>query len=225
MFNLNKCLILCATFNFNKMEFNDKQIEILLVAEKLFAEEGFDGTSVRDIAKKASINIAMISYYFGSKEKLLEAIVIHRIGSMKLKLENLVQEKITPIEKIDKLIEYYIHQINANRHIHQIVHNEISNKKRNINIESFTELKKNNFILVENIVKQGQDLGQFQPNINVALFSPLIIGSLLYFHMNKVLYEDLLGLKTDEDFENYIKNELTQHIQKTIKALLLYEDK
>ena len=50
-------------------EFNEKQLEILQVAEQLFAEEGFDGTSVRDIAKKANVNIAMISYYFGSKEK------------------------------------------------------------------------------------------------------------------------------------------------------------
>lgn len=49
-------------------DFNDKQIEILLVAEKLFSEHGFDGTSIRDIAKEANINIAMISYYFGSKK-------------------------------------------------------------------------------------------------------------------------------------------------------------
>ena len=54
-------------------DFNEKQIEILHVAEKLFAEVGFDGTSIREIAKIANINIAMISYYFGSKEKLLEA--------------------------------------------------------------------------------------------------------------------------------------------------------
>ncbi|MBF2093022.1 helix-turn-helix transcriptional regulator, partial [Flavobacterium psychrophilum] len=59
-------------------DFNDKQIEIILVAEKLFAEKGFDGTSIRDIAKTAGINIAMISYYFGSKEKLLESVVIFR---------------------------------------------------------------------------------------------------------------------------------------------------
>jgi AcrR family transcriptional regulator len=206
------------------MKLNEKQIEILQVAEQLFADEGFDGTSVREIAKIANINIAMISYYFGSKEKLLEAIVIYRIGSMGLKLENLIQENSTPIEKIDKIIEYYIYQINQNRHVHQIVHNEISNKKRQINIEAFTELKKNNLNLVTSIVKQGQELGQFQKDVNVALLSPIIIGSLLYFHMNKNLYADLFDLKTDEDFENYIKNELTTHIQKTIKALLLYEE-
>ncbi|HNO01068.1 MAG TPA: TetR family transcriptional regulator, partial [Chitinophagaceae bacterium] len=40
-------------------------------AEKLFAEKGYNGTSVRDIAEKAGINLAMVSYYFGSKEKLL----------------------------------------------------------------------------------------------------------------------------------------------------------
>jgi AcrR family transcriptional regulator len=55
------------------MEFTDKQIQIIDIAERLFAERGFDGTSVRDIADEAGINVAMISYYFGSKEKLMEA--------------------------------------------------------------------------------------------------------------------------------------------------------
>ncbi|HCQ13845.1 TetR/AcrR family transcriptional regulator [Flavobacterium sp.] len=206
------------------MEFNDKQIEILNVAERLFAEEGFDGTSVRDIAKKANINVAMISYYFGSKEKLLEAVVIHRIGTMKLRLENLLQEDSTPIEKIEKLVVYYINQINANRSIYQILHFELSTKKREINTDAFTEVKKNNLKVMESIVKEGQLQGIFQPNINIALLSPTIIGSLIYFHMNKPLYVDLFDLKTDEAYENYIETTLTQHIQKTIKALLLYEN-
>ncbi|WP_396192038.1 TetR/AcrR family transcriptional regulator [Flavobacterium sp.] len=206
------------------MEFNDKQIEILNVAERLFAEEGFDGTSVRDIAKKANINVAMISYYFGSKEKLLEALVIHRIGTMKLRLENLLQEDSTPIEKIEKLVAYYINQINTNRSIYQILHFELSTKKREINTDAFTEVKKNNLKIMESIVKEGQLQGIFQPNINIALLSPTIIGSLIYFHMNKPLYVDLFDLKTDEAYENYIETTLTQHIQKTIKALLLYEN-
>ena len=48
--------------------------KIFLAAEKLFAEKGFAATSTRDIAKNAGVNVSMISYYFGSKEKLFEEI-------------------------------------------------------------------------------------------------------------------------------------------------------
>ncbi|MBC7522934.1 MAG: TetR/AcrR family transcriptional regulator [Flavobacterium sp.] len=206
------------------MEFSHKQIEILNVAEQLFAKEGYDGTSVREISKIAHINVAMISYYFGSKAKLLEALVIHRIGSLGLKLENIVLENISPIKKIDLIIEYYIHLVNTNRHIHQILHQEASNNKREINLDAFIEVKKNNIKLVQSVISEGQKMGIFKKNINVPLLAPIIVGSLVYFNTNKALYGDLFNLKTDEDFNNYVDNELTQHIQQTIKALLIYEN-
>jgi len=206
------------------VEFNEKQIEILLVAEQLFAEEGFDGTSVREIAKIANVNVAMISYYFGSKEKLLEALVLYRISGMQLHLESLSSEDISPIEKIEKLIEYYIQRINSNRYMYQILHFEVASTKREINLDAFTQLKKNNLKLLENIIIEGQLQGLFQQNINVALIPPIIIGTFIHFHMNKNYFMDLLHLESDEKYENYIANELTKHTQKTIKALLIYED-
>ncbi|MBF2023074.1 TetR/AcrR family transcriptional regulator, partial [Flavobacterium psychrophilum] len=122
-------------------DFNDKQIEIILVAEKLFAEKGFDGTSIRDIAKTAGINIAMISYYFGSKEKLLESVVIFRISNLKLQLESIYEELLSPIEKIEKIIALYILRLYRNRNIYQILNFETASNKRNINFSAFTEVK------------------------------------------------------------------------------------
>lgn len=205
-------------------EFNEKQIEILQVAERLFAEEGYDGTSIRDISKEANINIAMISYYFGSKEKLLESLVIFRIRNMKLHLENLYQENISPLEKIDKVVELYINRIYKNRSIYQILHFEFSNKKRGLNLDSFTQVKKENFDLLKNIIEEGQQKGFFQTNIDLNLISPIIIGSLTHFQMNKSYFINLLDLSTEEEYEHYIKTTFTKHIQKTIKALLLYEN-
>jgi AcrR family transcriptional regulator len=43
---------------------------LLGAAEELFAECGFDGTSIRDLAAAAGCNIASVNYYFGGKEKL-----------------------------------------------------------------------------------------------------------------------------------------------------------
>jgi len=203
-------------------ELNEKQIEILQVAEQLFAEEGFDGTSVRDIAKKANINVAMISYYFGSKEKMLEALVLSRISDMRLQLESLYNENIPPFAKVDKMVELYITRINKNRCIYQILHSEFSTQKRELNFEGFTEMKKSNLETFRNIIRQGQDSGEFQQDINVTLLPPIIMGTYFQFHANKPFYKQILNLKTDQEYDNYIGTELTQHIQKTIKAHLVY---
>ena len=81
-------------------------------AEVLFAEKGFNGTSVRDIAEKAHVNLAMISYYFGSKDKLLESLFDYRGEHIKLKLESMVEDKtLGSFEKLDLLIDHYIEKI------------------------------------------------------------------------------------------------------------------
>jgi TetR/AcrR family transcriptional regulator len=51
----------------------DPKQEILAAAIGLFARKGFSATGVREIAQQAKVNIAMISYYFGSKRGILEA--------------------------------------------------------------------------------------------------------------------------------------------------------
>lgn len=51
-------------------DLNDSKSKILKAAKKLFAQNGFDGTSTRQIVKEAGVNISLISYYFGNKENL-----------------------------------------------------------------------------------------------------------------------------------------------------------
>lgn len=204
-------------------DFNDKQLKILQVAEKLFAEKGFDGTSIRNISKEAGINIAMVSYYFGSKEKMLETLILHRTSDMRMQIDNLSKEAIGPLEKIEKLVGLYLARIQKNRCIYQIVHFELSSNKRTINLKTFTEVKKRNLDLVQKIITEGQEMGVFVKNINVPLIPSMIMGTFFHFQMNRPLYEDMLDIKTDEAFDAYIKNEFTKHMQQTIKALLTHE--
>lgn len=203
--------------------FNDKQIKILEVAEVLFSEKGFDGTSIRDISKEAKINIAMVSYYFGSKERLLEALIIYKTSDLKLQLDHLILENLDPIEKVNKLIELYINRVNCNKGIYRILHFEFTSKKRNLNHQTFSELKKGNLKSLEAIILEGQNKGVFRKDIVIPLITPTILGTFFHFHMNKPFFENLLNLKTEDLYNNYIKTILTKHIQQTIKALLIYE--
>jgi AcrR family transcriptional regulator len=52
---------------------------ILHAARALFAEHGFDGTSTRAISEAAGVNLAMIHYYFSTKEQLYERVLVGAI--------------------------------------------------------------------------------------------------------------------------------------------------
>ncbi len=56
------------------MDNNDTRTRILRVSARLFAEKGFDGTRVDEIAKEAHINKAAIYYYFDSKNQILSVL-------------------------------------------------------------------------------------------------------------------------------------------------------
>lgn len=203
--------------------FSEKQIHILQIAESLFAEKGFDATSIRNIAKVAQINVAMVSYYFGSKERMLESLIVYRATDLKLQLDTLRMENLNPLEKINKLIELYITKIHSNIEIYKIVHFEYSSKKRSINLEAFVEIKKGNLKTLEQIIEEGQDKGIFKKDIVVPLITPTILGTFFHFESNRPFFENLLNLNTIESYEDYIKTTLIKHIQQTIKALLIYE--
>ncbi|MEW9701241.1 TetR family transcriptional regulator [Paenibacillus sp. SI8] len=52
----------------------DMRMRILLAAKKLFAKNGYDATSVRQICEEARANVALVSYYFGGKESVFHEI-------------------------------------------------------------------------------------------------------------------------------------------------------
>jgi AcrR family transcriptional regulator len=52
---------------------------ILSAAERLFSEAGIDGVSMREIAAEAGVQLALISYYFGTKQELYRAVFRRRI--------------------------------------------------------------------------------------------------------------------------------------------------
>ena len=54
---------------------SDTRTQILDAAERLFAERGFRGTSVRAITDSAGANLAAVGYHFGSKAELLTAVI------------------------------------------------------------------------------------------------------------------------------------------------------
>lgn len=202
----------------------EKQQEILNVAEKLFETKGFDGTSVRDIAKEANVNVAMISYYFGSKEKMLETLFETRLDNFKIDEDLIFNKDNSILKSLENLVFIYIKTMNENAGIYNILSVEGGIKKRLINSDSFLKVKKYNLNLVNQVIEKGQQEGVFNKNVSTVLVHATMMGTFMNFRMNRPFLQDILKIKTDEAYDNYIENQLADHIHKTIKALLIYED-
>jgi AcrR family transcriptional regulator len=56
------------------------KVKILDAAERLIAEQGYAGTSLRQIISEAGVNVASVHYHFGSKEELLHELVNRKAG-------------------------------------------------------------------------------------------------------------------------------------------------
>jgi len=214
-----------ASANFG-MVYNDKQLEIILVAEKLFSEQGFAGTSVREIAEGAGVNVAMISYYFNSKEKLMEAIFTERTNRMTEKLEKLLQDdKLSPLEKLNVLVDDYINKLIEKHKFYKLMYFE-QMLDNNPAINALVQkLKKTNGELFAKLIRDGQQKKIFRKNIDAVFMIHTMIGTIMHSFMNREIYRSTNNLEhlSDEEFLEQFKNRLKKYMKDLFKLTILNE--
>ena len=208
------------------MELNEKQIQIIETAERLFAERGFDGTSVRDIADEAGVNVAMISYYFGSKEKMMEALFELRVGSVKIRVESLIKdESLSPLEKVNMLIDEHIDRVMQKQCFHKIMMGVVATNKNPAILKAANSVKIRNAEVVTELIKDGQKKGVFKKKIDVILMMNTMVGTVSQTMMSQTYYREFNKQQdmSDEEFELLLKRRLSIHIKTLFKAILTNE--
>ena len=82
---------------------------IKAAARKVFHQKGYAGTRTRDIAEEAGINHAMLNYYFRSKEKLFEIVMMETMGQFFKGVGVILNDESTSLEeKIEQVVANYI---------------------------------------------------------------------------------------------------------------------
>jgi len=200
----------------------DKREHILTVAEELFGYKGFDGTSVRDIAQTAGVNLAMISYYFGSKEKLLESLIEFRSNYAYGILEELNKdETLSPWDKVDRLVEFYVDRILNNLPFHNIMHQQGNNSRSEEIRNMILKIKMRNIEQVKKIISDGQAKKMFR-NVDIELTIGSLIGTITTFTQSREFGCLMLKIDwTDQDaYRAIVGDRLRPHLKKLLRAHL-----
>ena len=85
-----------------------KEEIIIQCASKLFLEKGFDKITVRDIAREANVNVAMINYYFRSKDNLVALVIESMITKYYERLHPLLNSEMNLQKKIEVFVNQFI---------------------------------------------------------------------------------------------------------------------
>lgn len=150
--------------------------KILSAARELFEEKGFDLTSVREIATKADVNVALINYHFGSKENLLLAIMELSVGNTRLKLNDINQSPSTPADKLFQVVELYVDKIFSNCKYHQFIHRELSAAQRPELTEGIMKILNRNSSELRKLLEEGQRKKAFKKDADLDLIIATLFG-------------------------------------------------
>ena len=206
---------------------NSTDKKILFTAEKLFAQKGFDATSTRDIAKCANVNVSMISYYFGSKEKLFEEIFKVRMKEgQSFATEILENPELNEWQKLIKIVENYIKRVKTLPEFYTILQSVHSIESTgNEQILSFLRTSKIGYIKIyQRLLEEGFENKIFAKKPDFFFLHSVIVGTVFYSKQGMNLYQELSGNQTDEYYDTYY-NSLTKNLTSLLKDLLDYEEK
>ena len=106
-----------------RLELRDR---LLQVAARLFAEKGFNGVGVREIAGGAGVNISMISYHFGGKEGLYAEVLTEQFKPLQKAMEIRTMAK-DPLEKFELYVRATVARYRKNPYLLRFYTSELTN--------------------------------------------------------------------------------------------------
>lgn len=201
--------------------------EVLLEkAEALFSEHGFEGTSIRQLAKEAGSNVAMVSYYFGSKEKLFEALVEHRTTSILERLKDLNEQHENPVVRLEEMVRLYVDRFLLHPRFHRMLMHEVSLKLRPELQLSIADVLMRNIQELRRILQDGIDAGVFR-NVDIDLTIVSLVGTISHLVMaSPEIHARMLGIQSVHPVEELpnLRERLYAHLHQLLMSHLLIKN-
>lgn len=175
-------------------------------ARIVFTQKGYSATRTRDIAEEAGINLALLNYYFRSKEKLFELVMAEKVAKLFGVIAPIVNNDKTSLEeKVALIVEAYIEMLSQNPGLPLFVLSEIRN-----NPEHFGNRMQAGKLLTDSYwVKQ---LKEKKPDIHPLHFIVNVLSMSIFPFIAKPVFESA-GVMTSEQLDNFAEERKTLIVQ------------
>lgn len=181
-------------------------------ARKVFSKKGYAATRTRDIAEEAGINLALVNYYFRSKDKLFNEIMHEKVyqlfGTI---VPILVNPSLSLDLKISIVADSYIDMLIENPDLPLMVLSEMKNNPEGFGMKlQLSPLHKDS-----SLVKQ---IHERNPDVNPMQFILSILGMIIFPFVARPVFATMSGMNKEEFIA--LMKERKSYINKWVDALL-----
>lgn len=158
-------------------------------ARKVFTQKGYAATRTRDIAEEAGINLALLNYYFRSKEKLFEIVMLEKMQKFFGVLAPILNDTATTLEnKVEGITSKYVDLLLENPELPLFVLSELRNSPG-----QFAKIAQkadflNESVFIKQIEKKRPDVHPFQ-------FFVSLLGMCLFPFLMRPVLQKMTNMK------------------------------
>lgn len=191
------------------MESTSTSDQILDAAERLFAAQGFPGTTVKQIGQAAGVNSALLYYYFEDKERLYRAVLERLAGQLVSRTMVGLQSQVSPSERIRGFIEAQVDTFVTNPRLPRLFMREMLDHDAAHAVEQIQHLAATSFKGLCEAIEEGQKLGTFRADLDPKFAAISTVGQVVYFFLARPAVRVLLG--TGKDIPQQTLQQFARH--------------
>lgn len=161
-------------------------------ARKVFLEKGYAATRVRDIAEESGLNLALLNYYFRSKEKLFDLVMQEKFHEFVGIVQQVVTSELTSLpEKVQQIANSYIDLLLSQPDLPVFLFNELR-----LNPEKMPEMQYFKQALQTSPFNRQlrEHIADLQPHVDPFQFLLSLLGLIVFPFVARPMVQTIAGL-------------------------------
>lgn len=194
---------------------------ILDAATEIFAESGFEGARVDEIAKRAGVNKAMIYYRVGDKEALYSTVLHNLFGNIANRISRDIHEDQSPEDKLKTYIKNFIENMELHPYLPFMMMREITSGGKHFT-ETVARDLMSILLTLKKILREGIEKKYFI-DTDPLVIHMMIVAPLVFFRASDSLRQrflpvagDLIDYAVTQDIRN-VSREVSNLVIRAIK--------
>jgi AcrR family transcriptional regulator len=153
----------------------ERRRQILDAAVRAFAQRGYHGCRVSDVAREAGVAYGLVYHYYGSKEALLEAIFKETWGAMLATISSVEQLDDPARDRVRKVTEIVLRTWRRDPDLVRVLVHEVT---RSSQLQRETDEIELAFEALRRIIENGQSAGEFRSDVDARVTATIWYGAL-----------------------------------------------